>query len=770
MRGDLKTARALSADALQRFARSDDDAIWSLRVLHGEILNGVASCTESMQYLDHLKLPRRLADAKPAVDRLLALATAANRCKQLDIAKRSFASAQRLAGDESLLGSVIVRKADFEIMTGSLAEADRDVKRLIPLARRIGKPRIESRGWAALAKLRGYQERYDEAIDASRQALTIANAGNDLPLSLAVRMNLGWLYVASGDYDNAVDILTAVDAEYARLGRKADRIAALLQLGNAALAQRQFDRAFTDYTQALSIAQELNHPAAEPLFANLARVELERGNAAAAERYNTEALRRGGKGDSALRYTITGARIAFALGRRDDAERAFQRVIAEAKSAAVRAEALTFAAEFHQAAGSDAKAEAEFRQAIAIAESARKDLKSDELKLSFPATRRRMIDGYVTFLVSRHRGADALAVADRSRARTLTEALGVGVSRAAKFNPQAVAREHGTVVSYWLTPARSFLWVCSPSKTTVFELPPDADIARDVDGYQRDLAGPRGSLEMSGARGAALWQMLIGPAAPLLAGAKKVVIIPDKRLYVLNFETLVAPAPQPHYWIEDVAIATASSMELLSRVRTRTPSALLLVGDPPQSDPAFPPLPWAAAEVRKVRAHFREATVLDKSRATPHAYDAAPLQRYGFVHFVAHGIGSTTRPLDSAVVLGRDADGYKLYARDILRHPLRARLVTISSCHGAGQRTYAGEGIVGLAWAFLRAGAHEVIAALWEVSDSATPDLMDAMYARIQRGDDPAVALREAKLMLLHSSGVYRRPLYWAPFVLYSGA
>jgi hypothetical protein len=30
------------------------------------------------------------------------------------------------------------------------------------------------------------------------------------------------------------------------------------------------------------------------------------------------------------------------------------------------------------------------------------------------------------------------------------------------------------------------------------------------------------------------------------------------------------------------------------------------------------------------------------------------------------------------------------------------------------------------------------------------------------------VALRSAKLSLLHSNSIYRKPLYWAPFQLYS--
>jgi CHAT domain-containing protein len=179
----------------------------------------------------------------------------------------------------------------------------------------------------------------------------------------------------------------------------------------------------------------------------------------------------------------------------------------------------------------------------------------------------------------------------------------------------------------------------------------------------------------------------------------------------------------------------------------------------------------AADEIARVKKHFTESTVLEGARATPRAYENANAGRYGWIHFVAHGTATRQRPLDSAVILARDGDSYKLYARDILKHPLRARLVTISSCHGAGLRAYTGEGLVGLAWAFLHAGARQVIAALWEVNDSATPQLMDDLYQGIRAGHDPAVALRDAKLKLIHhGSGIDRQPRYWAPFVLYSGS
>jgi len=105
-----------------------------------------------------------------------------------------------------------------------------------------------------------------------------------------------------------------------------------------------------------------------------------------------------------------------------------------------------------------------------------------------------------------------------------------------------------------------------------------------------------------------------------------------------------------------------------------------------------------------------------------------------------------------------------------MTHPLKAELVTVSTCKGAGVRTYTGEGLVGLSWAFLHAGAHHVIGALWDVSDESTPQLMSAMYAELVKGSPPDEALRTAKLAMLHSSSPFHKPYYWAPFQLYTGS
>jgi CHAT domain-containing protein len=96
--------------------------------------------------------------------------------------------------------------------------------------------------------------------------------------------------------------------------------------------------------------------------------------------------------------------------------------------------------------------------------------------------------------------------------------------------------------------------------------------------------------------------------------------------------------------------------------------------------------------------------------------------------------------------------------------------VTISACRGAGERAYSGEGLVGFAWAFLRAGARRVIAGLWDVDDRSTAELMDTLYGRLAEGDGAPRALRQAKLELISRGGTTAKPYYWAPFQVFTVA
>ena len=75
--------------------------------------------------------------------------------------------------------------------------------------------------------------------------------------------------------------------------------------------------------------------------------------------------------------------------------------------------------------------------------------------------------------------ADALKVAESSRARVLTEMLGGSGRRPRRgcvpHDYRKLARASNNIfLSYWLAPARSFLWVITPSRIATFKLPPRA--------------------------------------------------------------------------------------------------------------------------------------------------------------------------------------------------------------------------------------------------------------------------------------------------------
>ena len=60
---------------------------------------------------------------------------------------------------------------------------------------------------------------------------------------------------------------------------------------------------------------------------------------------------------------------------------------------------------------------------------------------------------------------------------------------------------------------------------------------------------------------------------------------------------------------------------------------------------------------------------------------------------------------------------YILNMSDVQEANLRARLVVLSCCHSGRGRIFKGEGVVGIARAFLAAGARSVLVSLWAIDD-----------------------------------------------------
>jgi CHAT domain-containing protein/tetratricopeptide (TPR) repeat protein len=188
---------------------------------------------------------------------------------------------------------------------------------------------------------------------------------------------------------------------------------------------------------------------------------------------------------------------------------------------------------------------------------------------------------------------------------------------------------------------------------------------------------------------------------------------------------------------------------------------------------SFPRLPTSRWEARQILSLVPEdqgklALDFDANRATA---TNPELSQYRIIHFATHGILDETHPELSGIVLssvdqqGRPQDG-TLRANEIFNLNLSAELVVLSGCRTGLGKEVEGEGKIGLARAFMYAGAARVIESLWNVDDRATAELMARFYkAMLKDRLTPAAALRRAQLEILRDAK-WRHPYYWASFVL----
>ena len=264
-----------------------------------------------------------------------------------------------------------------------------------------------------------------------------------------------------------------------------------------------------------------------------------------------------------------------------------------------------------------------------------------------------------------------------------------------------------------------------------------------------------------------LYDAVIGPIEDLLDG-DELIVVPDGPLSKAPWAALS----------ETLRIRTVPSLTSLKLI-TDSPSGhhsksgALLVGDPclekvtnKWGNPIYEQLKHAKMEVEMI-GKILESQPLTGEDATKEAV----LQRIGsvaLVHVAAHGRKET-----GEIVLAPDPrceskppteEDYILKMSDIQAVKLRARLVVLSCCH-SGQGKVSSEGVVGMARAFLFAGARSVLSTLWAIDDEATMMFMESFYQQLKSGESASVALQRA-MKCLRDSHDYSAPKYWAPFVL----
>ncbi|MEA5621823.1 CHAT domain-containing protein [Nostoc sp. UHCC 0251] len=220
------------------------------------------------------------------------------------------------------------------------------------------------------------------------------------------------------------------------------------------------------------------------------------------------------------------------------------------------------------------------------------------------------------------------------------------------------------------------------------------------------------------------------------------------------------------YLIEKYNLALSPGLQLLYSPSLSPNKLQTLVGGLAEASQGFSKLPGVEEEVREIAKIVPTEVLLNKEFTRNRLKVEIDNAAFPIVHLATHGQFSSQA--ENTFLLAWDGRinvkelDQVLQARDRPgRSPLE--LLILSACQTAAGDNRA---ILGLAGVAVRSGARSTLATLWSVEDQSTVELMNKFYSELnQPGVTKAEALRQAQLFLLRSPN-YRRPYYWAPFVL----
>ncbi len=251
----------------------------------------------------------------------------------------------------------------------------------------------------------------------------------------------------------------------------------------------------------------------------------------------------------------------------------------------------------------------------------------------------------------------------------------------------------------------------------------------------------------------------------LVAAARELVVVPHRELAAVPWALLRLDG---RYLLERCDVSLLPTLALLERAAAparpfdRDAHVLLLVSGHDDRSRRF-----AQEETQLVQRELRNVTVLQGGRAT-RGKVASELGEHDVLHYAGHAALDDEHPTWSHLAVGagdRDPAWDRLTVGDVLRLRLRPGLALLSACQTARAPGADPEAHLGLAHAFLAAGARTVVATQWPFEPAVSQALVPRLYAGLLRGLAPHAALCAAQRELAARSDALGCPWSWGAFV-----
>lgn len=649
--------------------------------------------------------------------------------------------------------------------------------------------------------------------------------------SPAVLNDLGRMYADQRQYDLALDYYRRALARYEAEGSQAEVAATLQNYGSTRRARGDLNEAMSDFQRSLAIRERINdrHGAADTLLEIAATLRIQANPSAALDiaRKAVRLARETGGRETLWRARLQEGESHEALGEKSAAREAYAEAVdlveqLRGDAAGGEQERQRFLegrlAPFQRLAGLFA-GEGRAAEALGMTERAKARVMLDVLRagradITFltleERERQRQIERDMTAVHARLQAEEGKEAPDERVLGTLRDAwrkarlaeaefrtklydahpalkLSRGDEEPGSLEDAAVIVDAGTaLLEFMVAPDTTYLFVVTRDSAggaslACFTIDITEDDLRRAAGRFRDqLAGRDLDIHQT-ARD--LYRLLMAPAEAKLRGKTNFIIVPDGPLWEVAFQAL-EPGPK-RYLVEDAAISVAPSIAVLREIRAKRARVapapaptLVALGDPSLAFTPNDRLPDAARQVHRLQQVY----------GAPHSQifvgDAASEQRFVSVaggptvlHLATHGVIDDNSPMYSFLMLAGDPKGEaardgRLEAWEIMKLNLHADVTVLASCETARGRIGAGEGVIGLAWAFFLAGSPRTVVSLWKVDAESTTDLMLAFHRQLRIGltrtpghPGAAASLRAAALSLMRDPR-YRHPFYWAGFLV----
>lgn len=774
---------------------------------------GPASLSRAGRALERaLLLWRSLGDREEEALTLYELASVARQRGENQLALERYTRAvpvARAAGDRQLEARLHDGVGLTRLFLGDPAGAADVLPKSMALAQSIGDEQTANEARNTLGWAETLLGHYDRAIEIYRVAIAEARKRGERAAEAWPTNGLAFAYLRIGERKKALAIYERALTLWRSIGDRRGEVLALEDIGFLHWSAGDSARALSLYEQALPIARALGDGRGEALALNnigLANESL--GRHEVATRRLGEALaiwRRMADQPGEVQTLHNLGRVEAALGRSQAALALWNEELALARRSrdgAGEAKALTEIARQETVLDrlDDARSHAE--EAVSILEAQRRGLRERALRSTFLSTQQDAFAVLTGALLRLHErrpderlSETAFAVSERGRARSFLESLEAARSGSGSPAPSAglpatagLVRERlrpdCALVSFWFESDRVIAFLATRRTFEVVTLSGSpGELSERVRVFQDLVArGSTASAERVGQRlyreAALPWLRRLPP------GIRRLVLVPDRALHSLPFDVLRPPGGRRI--IEDFVVSYTPSASVFAALAALPPkggavadvlavsegapaprrrAAAVVAFDGERFD--TPPLAHAAQEAAEAaRWGGAGSRVLAGEEFAEERRKGLDLGRFRVLHFATHGLLSRVSPERSALLLSPSPGATVLLeAREIYGWRLASDLVVLSACRSGQGKELPGEGVEGLARAFLQAGARTVLASLWNVDDARGAELMATFYRRLAEGASKADALREARIELVARHAVVNERV-WAPLIL----